>query len=89
MKLEKYTEVIEYLRKKPGKSHLLLGNGFSMSYDQSIFSYNALHDFIDNLDNELLTKLFEIVNTKNFEMVMQQLDNFRDCLGRIYISILF
>ena len=76
MKLETYDEVMKYLTKKNRQAHLLLGNGFSMAYDSKIFSYNALHRFIENLDNELLSKLFEIVNTKNFELVMQQLDNF-------------
>lgn len=47
-----------------------------MAYDPEIFSYNALHQFIDELDNDLLSRLFQIVNTKNFELVMQQLDNF-------------
>ncbi len=76
MKLETYDEVMTSLTKKKRQAHLLLGNGFSMAYDSKIFSYNALHRFIENLDNELLSKLFEIVNTKNFELVMQQLDNF-------------
>ena len=74
--MKTYQEIISYLKKKKRATHLLLGNGFSMAYDQDIFSYNALHNFIHNIDNELLTKLFEIVNTKDFEVVMKQLDNF-------------
>jgi hypothetical protein len=76
MSLMEYNEVISSLQKKRRETHLLLGNGFSMAYDPNIFSYNALHDFIHTLDNELLSTLFEIVKTKNFELVMQQLDNF-------------
>ncbi|MBU3011121.1 DUF4917 family protein [Polaribacter vadi] len=79
MKIEElpsYKDVCEYLKKKKRTKHLLLGNGFSMSYDSEIFSYNALYSFIENLDNEVLTKLFNIINTKNFELVMQQIDNF-------------
>ena len=79
MKIEElpsYKDVCEYLEKKKRTKHLLLGNGFSMSYDSEIFSYNALYSFIENLDNEVLTKLFNIINTKNFELVMQQIDNF-------------
>ena len=76
LKLEKYEDLIAHLHKTKKTPHLLLGNGFSMAYDPEIFSYNALHRFIDQLNNELLTRLFEIVNTKNFELVMQQLDNF-------------
>jgi hypothetical protein len=49
-----------------------------MSYDPLIFSYNALSTFIDNTSNELLQKLFSTINTKNFELIMQQLDNFID-----------
>jgi hypothetical protein len=76
MELEIYGDIIKYLRDKDRKTHLLLGNGFSIAYDHQIFSYNALHRFIEEIDNQLLTKLFEIVNTKDFEVVMQQLDNF-------------
>jgi len=75
-KTKTYQQVIDYLKKNNRQKHLLLGNGFSMAYDHSIFSYNALNGFIDNLDNKLLKKLFEIIDNKNFELVMQQLDNF-------------
>jgi len=80
MKLEKYADVVAYLSGKKRTAHLLLGNGFSMAYDPGIFSYNALYDFVQKTENELLSKLFEIVNTKNFELVMQQLDNFSELL---------
>lgn len=77
MVLESYEDVLRSIAKSKGrKFHLLLGNGFSMAYDREIFSYNALYDFIQKLDNELLSKLFDIVKTKNFELIMQQLDNF-------------
>ncbi len=78
LKLETYDEVITHLTKSKRTKHLLLGNGFSMAYDAKIFSYNALHQFIAKLDNDLLSKLFEIINTKNFELVMKQLDNFSE-----------
>jgi len=71
-----YAEVLGHLRKNKREMHLLLGNGFSMAYDSKIFSYNALNKFIESLDNKLLKKLFSIVHNKNFELVMQQLDNF-------------
>lgn len=74
--LKTYVEVIEYLDAQKRAKHLLLGNGFSMAYDSDIFSYSALYDFIDQLDDKVLSKLFEVINTKNFETVMQQLDNF-------------
>jgi len=75
-KLLAYDEVISSLIKKKRQHHLLIGNGFSMAYDPDIFSYNALQKFVENIDNDLLHKLFGIVKTKNFELVMQQLDNF-------------
>lgn len=80
MDLMTYDEVLESLQKKKRQTHLLLGNGFSMAYDTDIFSYNALHGFIEKLDNELLAKLFEIIKTKNFELVMQQLENFGELI---------
>lgn len=71
-----YADVIKYLDLKQRPKHLLFGNGFSMAYDQDIFSYNALSRFIENTDDKLLKQLFERLNTKNFELIMQQLDNF-------------
>ena len=48
-----------------------------MSYDRKIFSYNALSDFVAKAKNKLLQKLFSIINTTNFEIVMSQLDTFQ------------
>ncbi|WP_454803718.1 DUF4917 family protein [Mucilaginibacter phyllosphaerae] len=75
-KLITYDEVLASLTKKGRRKHLLFGNGFSMAYDQNIFSYNALSKFIENTDDPLIKQLFEKLNTKNFEVIMQQLDNF-------------
>lgn len=47
-----------------------------MAYDTKIFSYNALSVFIENSEDELLKQLFNSINTKNFEIIMQQLDLF-------------
>ena len=76
MNLESYKDIISDLNKKKRTKHLLLGNGFSMSYDKDIFSYNALSNFINNTEDELLKKLFTIINTFNFEDIMRQLDIF-------------
>lgn len=70
-----YDEVIKSLNEKQRQKHLLLVNGFSMSYDSGIFSYNALSKFLENLDNDILQKLFEIIKTSNFELLMEQLGN--------------
>lgn len=74
--LESYDSVISKLNKRKYPKHLIIGNGFSMAYDHKIFSYNALYDFIEKLQDPTLSKLFEVINTKNFELVMRQLDNF-------------
>jgi len=74
--LPSYAEVLSYLNNARRKRHLLFGNGFSMAYDPTIFSYNALSTFIERTNNDLLKKLFEVINTKNFELIMHQLDNF-------------
>ncbi len=74
-KVYTYDEVIKSLTTKKRQKHLLLGNGFSMSYDSGIFSYNALSKFLENLDNDILQKLFQIIKTSNFELLMEQLDN--------------
>jgi len=76
MAIKTYKDVINHLNKENRPKHILFGNGFSMSYDQDIFSYNALSNFINNTDNHLLQKLFGIVNTTNFELIMRQLDIF-------------
>lgn len=76
MKLESFEDVLKSLNTKKREFNLLLGNGFSMAYDPNIFSYNALHGFIEKVDNEVLSKLFDIVKTKDFELIMQQLDTF-------------
>lgn len=83
--LQTYDEVVKYLNSKKRTKHLILGNGFSMSYDKGIFSYNALSTFIDKTSNELLKKLFSTIKTKNFELVMQQLDNFIE-IAKIFSS---
>ena len=75
-KLITYQEVVDSLKKKKRKKHFLFGNGFSMAYDSGIFSYNALSKFIENTGDPIIRNLFEKLNTKNFELIMQQLDNF-------------
>jgi len=76
-KLITYQEVISSLDKKSGRlKHLLFGNGFSIAYDSNIFSYNALSRFIEDTEDPIIRRLFQKLNTKNFELIMQQLDNF-------------
>lgn len=74
MELLSYEEVCSSLLKKKRPISLLLGNGFSMAYDRDIFSYNALYSFLTAQEDELLNKLFGVIKTKNFELIMRQLD---------------
>lgn len=74
MALMSFSDVVAHLQKQRRQMSLLLGNGFSMSYDKDIFSYNALYTFLSARGDELLDKLFGAIKTKNFELVMQQLD---------------
>jgi Domain of unknown function (DUF4917) len=74
MELMTFEEISSSLKKKNRPMSLLLGNGFSMAYDKDIFSYNALYTFLTSQEDELLNKLFGVIKTKNFELVMQQLD---------------
>lgn len=74
--LPSYNEVLAYLEQQKRQKHLLLGNGFSMAYDKKIFSYNALSKFIEKTGDDIVNQLFQKFNTKNFESIMQQLDNF-------------
>lgn len=82
MELESFEDVTASMQKNRDRSfHLLLGNGFSMAYDPEIFSYNALHDFISGIDNTDLKTILQVVETKNFELIMQQLDTFSALVG--------
>ena len=71
-----FEDVMKSLAKKKRTAHLLLGNGFSMAYDSSIFSYNALFDFVASLKDPLLARVLGAMKTKNFELMMEQLDAF-------------
>lgn len=75
-KLPTYDKIISDLNTKKRQKHLLFGNGFSMAYDKDIFSYNALSNFIESSEDPTVQMLFQKLNTKNFELIMQQLDNF-------------
>jgi len=77
MQLETFEDVNASITKNSGRPfHLLLGNGFSMAFDPSIFSYNALYDFVASLNDDLLSKVLGVVQTKNFEQMMAQLSTF-------------
>jgi hypothetical protein len=77
MEILTFADVQAAIKRNPAREFsLMLGNGFSMAYDPAIFSYNALHGFVEKVDNSLLKALFSVVDTHDFERVMQQLDVF-------------
>lgn len=76
MHYEKFEDVMAGLAKKRRKAHLLMGNGFSVAYDSSIFSYNALFDFVASQQDPVLARVLAALKTKNFELMMEQLDAF-------------
>jgi hypothetical protein len=77
------------LSKKKRVCHFMMGNGFSMAYDPSIFSYNALQKIVADADDDLLSDLFGIFNTSNFELIMQQLDITMKLANRFEADIQF
>lgn len=82
MKLETFDDVLSSIRKNPKRLfHLLLGNGFSVAYDPEIFSYNALHDFVAKVKDKDLATILEVIETRNFEVIMQYLDHFSSLVG--------
>src|SRR5688572_10494757 len=77
MKLESFDQVVGSIKKNASRPfHLLLGNGFSVAYDPTIFSYNALHEFVSKLNDKDLSTILGVIETRNFELIMQYLDHF-------------
>lgn len=77
MKLETYDDMLDSIKQNPDRQfNLLLGNGFSIAYDPAIFSYNALHDFVTKHKDKDLTTILGVIETINFEVIMQYLDRF-------------
>lgn len=75
MELETFDDVCKSIEKNSDRNfHLLLGNGFSIAYDRDIFSYDALHKFITEQQDEDIAAIFRVTKTRNFELIMRQLD---------------
>jgi hypothetical protein len=53
--------------------HLLLGNGFSIAVRPNIFSYNSLYENADFSRLPEVIKIFEFLETTDFEKVIQYL----------------
>jgi len=54
-----------------------------MSYDASIFSYKSLYESLSKNADDLTKKLFDVVKTKNFELIMRQLKTTSEILDAI------
>lgn len=80
VKVENYSECLSELQRKRRQVSLLLGNGFSIDYNPSMFSYNALQTFIAELSDPVVNHLFQVVKSKNLEIIMQQLHVLSDLL---------
>ena len=64
------------------KPHLLLGNGFSMAYDSTRFSYVALADQAEaaGLLTELVQRLMSAAGNRDFEAALRMLEAAADTL---------
>ncbi len=56
------------------KRHLLLGNGFSIACDPTIFTYESLYHEADFSENPQIKQCFELLGTTDFELVIDALD---------------
>ena len=54
--------------------HLLLGNGFSIACDPTIFTYNSLYKEADFSSHKKIKKAFNLIDTTDFELVIDALD---------------
>lgn len=56
------------------KRHLLLGNGFSIACCPDIFHYGSLFEEADFSRNPDLRRVFEVLNTQDFEVAINNLE---------------
>lgn len=76
-----FSEVLKETSLSSKKPTLLVGNGFSIAFNKSIFTYKSLYEQaqekgIVNKLSSSIPKLFESVNTFDFEYIMQVLKHF-------------
>jgi len=57
------------------KRHLLLGNGFSISCRADIFHYSSLYEEADFSEVPEVERVFEALNTHDFEIAIRSLEN--------------
>lgn len=59
----------------PGKRHLMLGNGFSIALKSDIFSYSSLYENANFTAAPHISRLFDALRTKDFEIVIRHLQD--------------
>lgn len=74
MSLKTFDEVIKDSEQFP-KRHLVLGNGFSIACCANIFQYQSLYNEADFSKITNITKIFEELNTRDFEFVIKSLND--------------
>lgn len=72
IQLKTFSEALKIAENYSTK-HLLLGNGFSIACDPSIFTYNSLFNEADFTNNPELKGAFEKLGTTDFELVIEAL----------------
>ena len=60
--------------KQFSKRHLLLGNGFSIACCPDIFHYGSLFSKADFSNNPNLVRVFEVLDTQDFEIAIRNLE---------------
>ena len=66
------------------KIHLLLGNGFSIAYDPTLFSYPSLFEKSNFTNHSEIKGAFDVLNTKDFEQVIGSLEESSKLTDRLW-----
>ena len=80
IKLFSFQEALDESNEYHKTKHLLLGNGFSIAWDNDIFSYKSLYESVNFQDKPRLEEVFKALNTTDFEYVLRTLND----LSKIY-----
>lgn len=79
MEVKKFSESLQWVEEAEGKSgpHLLLGNGFSMAFNSEQFSYRALKDRANAMDEigDIARGLFDANGTNDFESIIKVIES--------------
>src|SRR5690606_3347205 len=72
-----FDEALSWGREAGGNQHALLGNGFSMAYDSTLFGYAALAQRAEDhsLLSEGVARLMAAMGTPDFEATMRALES--------------